>query len=232
MSSQGLFKIANKLSNPVLAVKPRQFSQLSHSTSGFTLLEVLVAVIIIGILSAIATPSWLAFVNRQRINKANDSILLALQDAQRKAKKRKLSYSVSFQTANQIPQIAVYPGITPINWQNLGADLDIKSGQILLGTNLINNNTTSNTVNYGAAFNSRQPQTITFDYQGTLELPVKTKNESITAFQNQKIGNKGLIIAVASPKSSNPNQAGSLKRCVIVKSLLGSIQVGKDSQCQ
>ena len=232
MSSQGLFKIENKLPNRILAVKPRKFPQLSHSTFGFTLLEVLVAVVIIGILSAIAAPSWVTFVNRQRINKANDTILLALQDAQRKAKKRKLSYSVSFQTTNQIPQIAVYPGTTPMNWRDLGDELDIKSGQIILGTNLVNNNTTSNTVNYAATFNSSKPQTITFDYRGTLELPVRTKNESITAVQNQKIGSKGLIIAVASPKSSNPNQAGNLKRCVIVKSLLGSIQIGKNSDCE
>lgn len=232
MSSQGLFKTTNKLSNRVLAVKPRKFSHLSHFTSGFTLLEVLVAVVIIGILSAIATPSWVSFVNRQRINKANDTILVALQDAQQKAKKKKLSYSVSFQTKNNIPQIAVYPGTTPTNWQNLGAELEIKSGQVVLGTNLINNNTTSNTVKYGAVFSSSKPQTITFDYRGTLELPVKTKNDSITAVQDKNIGNKGLIIAVASPKPSNPTQASDMKRCVIVQTILGGMQTAKNEECE
>ncbi|NJL65366.1 MAG: type II secretion system protein [Methylacidiphilales bacterium] len=50
----------------------------------------LVVVIIIGILSAIAAPTWLAFTNRQRINKVNDVVLSTLQEAQREAKKLKL----------------------------------------------------------------------------------------------------------------------------------------------
>ena len=235
MSSQALFKITNKSPNSVLAIKSQKLTKFSHfsqSTSGFTLLEVLVVVVIIGILSAIATPSWFAFVSRQRINKVNDTILLALQDAQQKAKKKKLSYSVSFQSKDDIPQIAIYPGTTPTNWRDLGAELEIKSGEIVLGTNLTNSNTTSSTVNYGASFNSSKPQTITFDYKGTLELPVKTNNDSITAIQDKNIGNKGLIIAVAAPKPSNPTQASNLKRCVIVKSLLGSIQIGKNSECE
>lgn len=56
--------------------------------AGFTLIEVLVVVIMVGVLAAIVAPSWLAFVNTQQVNKANDVILGAVQEAQRGAKKQ------------------------------------------------------------------------------------------------------------------------------------------------
>ncbi|NEP29368.1 prepilin-type N-terminal cleavage/methylation domain-containing protein, partial [Moorena sp. SIO3I6] len=65
-----------------------------NKDAGFTLLELIVVILLVGILSAIAAPSWLAFVNRQRVNKVNERVLSAIQEAQREAKKKKLSYSV------------------------------------------------------------------------------------------------------------------------------------------
>jgi prepilin-type N-terminal cleavage/methylation domain-containing protein len=54
---------------------------------GFTLLEVLVIALIVGILSAIAAPSWLAFINRQRVRTVNDRVLQSLRRAQSEAKR-------------------------------------------------------------------------------------------------------------------------------------------------
>jgi len=49
----------------------------AHSTRFWVLFEVLFVLIIVGILSAIAAPSWIAFTNRQRVNVANDAVLRA-----------------------------------------------------------------------------------------------------------------------------------------------------------
>jgi prepilin-type N-terminal cleavage/methylation domain-containing protein len=222
-----------KLPIKVSLVKSKLSSRLSQKTSGFTLLEVMVVIALVGILSAIAAPSWLSFVARQRLNKANDIVFAALQEAQRQAKKNKLSYSVSVQLDNnKIPQISVHPGTTPSNWRDLGADLQIKPDQMLLFTNLNGNNSASNSINYNNASALRNsPKTITFDYSGTLELPVKTGNENLSALQDARLGNKGIIIALTVPKPSNNNQAGNIKRCVIVKTLIGGIQTAKNDDC-
>ena len=47
------------------------------------------------------------------------------------------------------------------------------------------------------------PKTVTFDYTGALELPVKTGSDGLTAVQDKRLGNKGLIIALAVPKPGN-----------------------------
>ncbi|WP_414622136.1 Tfp pilus assembly protein FimT/FimU [Calothrix sp. CCY 0018] len=214
-------------------------STKSKQSSGFTLIEVLVTIAIVGILSAIAAPSWLGFVARQRLNKANDTVFAALQQAQREAKKNKRSYSVSIQLNNsteKIPQISVHPGLTPpdtasSSWRNIGADLEIKPGTILLFTNLNGNNSADSTINYTNTSALNTPKTITFDYRGALDLPVKTGTAGLTAVQDEKLGDKGLIIALATPNPSNNNQASDVKRCVIVKTLIGGIRTGINDQC-
>jgi prepilin-type N-terminal cleavage/methylation domain-containing protein len=81
---------------------------------GFTLIETLAVVSIIGILSAIGAPSWLNFISTQRLNVAQNEVYRAMRQAQSQAKKEKLTWQVSFRETNDIVEWAVHPAtVTP-----------------------------------------------------------------------------------------------------------------------
>ncbi len=132
---------------------------------GFTLLEVLVTVLVLGILSSIAAPSWLAFINGQRVRTVNDRVLQSLRSAQSEAKRTKRDVRITFNyepSAN--PPVKPTFTIDTNTPQNLDAGGEIKAGTIAL------------TVNQPAA--STPPNSITFDYQGNL--PTNTTPFSVT----------------------------------------------------
>jgi prepilin-type N-terminal cleavage/methylation domain-containing protein len=207
-----------------LANKLRYTSAYFHKDAGFSLIELIVIILLVGILSAIAAPGWVAFVNRQQVNKANDAVLAALQEAQREAKNKKLRYSVSFQknTTTQNVEVAIYRTDIGISaWKPLGADVGVSSDKLLLGANLSGENTlnsSDSTVQYPP---STTPTKITFDYMGALP----------TASFGTGTEPPGLKIVVAVPSSANSTLASSVKRCVIVKTLLGSMLTAKDDKC-
>jgi len=198
----------------------RSISQPESEDAGFSLIEMIAVVLMIGILAAIAAPSWTAFLTRQSLNKANDAVLSTIQDAQQKAKSFKQNYSVSFRTSNSVLQSAVYPtslASGSIVWQNLGSTLNIPAGSILLGSNITSANTAGSTNTYNQVYNSTsQNQTITFNYQGVLA-------------NNASIGS-GLEIVLAAPIGTSTS-VSSIKRCVIINTLLGTAFTQKDASC-
>jgi prepilin-type N-terminal cleavage/methylation domain-containing protein len=105
---------------------------INRSNSGFTLLEILVVVVAIAILSAIAIPSWLSFVELRRLNSAQSEVYTAMQKAKSQAMKEKLTWQASFrENSDGIVQWAVHPSSVTIipeaQWNDLesGIHLDV-----------------------------------------------------------------------------------------------------------
>ncbi|MEG4215692.1 prepilin-type N-terminal cleavage/methylation domain-containing protein [Microcoleus sp. Pol14C6] len=131
----------------------------SKGDGGFTLLEVLVIALIIGILSSIAAPSWLAFINRQRVRTVNDRVFQSLRLAQSEAKRTKREVTVTFSAPSVDPPTITFtpPLATGGSTQTLNAGGEIKPGTIKLVSNATS---------------------ITFDYLGNVkdQLPLDTSN--------------------------------------------------------
>ncbi len=70
-------------------------SSASRNSKGFTLTETLVIVAVIGILAAIAAPSFLALLNQKRVDNALATVRGALQEAQREAIRKSVTCSVN-----------------------------------------------------------------------------------------------------------------------------------------
>lgn len=71
-----------------------------HRQAGFTLLEILVIVVIVGILAAIATPSWLQFLTKREVEAAQDEIYQAIQQAQTQAIAQRSPWQFSIRERN------------------------------------------------------------------------------------------------------------------------------------
>lgn len=71
------------------------FLNARNNSQGFTLLETMITIIVIGILSAIAAPSFLAMLNKNRVNSALSELQGTLQQAQREAMRKSKACTVT-----------------------------------------------------------------------------------------------------------------------------------------
>ncbi|MEG4484760.1 GspH/FimT family pseudopilin [Microcoleus sp. D2_18a_B4] len=192
------------------AAKPsRNFNKTASrkDDGGFTLLEVLVIALIIGIFSSIAAPSWEAFINRQRVRTVNDRVLQSLRLAQSEARRTKRDITITFSAPSVDPPTVTFdpPLATGGSTQTLNAGGEIKPGTILLSTNA------ATPVDTGVPVHS-----IVFDYQGNVKKLPRSTNPAIT--------NARFVVTVA------PSRGGA-KQCAIVETLIGGMRTAEGTEC-
>lgn len=97
----------------------------SNNSDGFSLLEMIVIVIIVGLLGAIAAPSWLTLANRQRASTARDEVLQAIRTTQTSAKQKRRPQVLEFVAdgTGDLPTIRVSGVETELGSGNLKADM-------------------------------------------------------------------------------------------------------------
>jgi prepilin-type N-terminal cleavage/methylation domain-containing protein len=198
--------------------------------SGFTLIEVLVVVIIISVLSAIAAPGWLAFVNNRRISTVRSQAADAIRKAQTEAKTTQTMRAVVLDMDDKTnsPRLAIVRCITApastlsassqcdfpttLNWQTLGGG-DVKTG-VINYTKVTKDQTGSSTY-IGSNANYKR---LVFDGNGVVKRSLSDV-PAVTAIPSAApLFTVGFELRVPNGKE-NP-------RCLLVQTLLGGLREG------
>lgn len=182
----------------------KQPTILKQAQAGFTFIETMFVLVLVGILSAIAVPSYLGLLNRQRLNNAQEEVFTAMQTAQANARREKNAWVACFYddgnkaswSVNRLPESTSsdWDCTKSTNWQ---AILSSSSGLIAISSDKSYTTLAANPSTY---------YPVEFKYDGsvtplgkiTLEIRKETKGD---------------------------------KRCVVISTLLGAMRTAKDNDC-
>ncbi|NCR29029.1 MAG: prepilin-type N-terminal cleavage/methylation domain-containing protein [Microcystis aeruginosa LE13-04] len=182
-----------------------------HKNQGFTLLEILIALAITGILAALTGPNLLAWLNRNTVQEATDSIQSALQDAQRQAIRRGRICTINF-TNGTGTNPTVYSQITASEAGCLVAT-NTNAGSLNLPQEVFmvvrNFPTLGSSPGVQFSFRGHVPG-LTFEPETDLS---KTDNRAIIV----------LYPAANASAAPYPNQE---QKCIVMASLLGIVKQG------
>jgi type II secretory pathway pseudopilin PulG len=174
------------------------------------MLETLIILLIIGIFSAIVAPSWLMFINNQRLKVSLDRAYSAMELARSNAKRDKISWQASFKKVGENVQIAVHQADTPPaqvpadQWKNLEPQIQIDTEETtVLQVNENNEEKEKGTI-----------RRVMFNYRGC---PVSRSDHDCTL---TSIRAKGTLTLY------HPNLRNS-QRCIIISTLLGHKRTSK-----
>jgi prepilin-type N-terminal cleavage/methylation domain-containing protein len=188
---------------------------------GFTLTEVLVVIIIAGVLAGIAAPSWLTFVDRQRMTTLRSEILLKVKEAQAKAIRTKTLQTVVIDNPN--------PGVTRPTVSVIQSARDA-AGALVTGTTDPGKKTLGGESNNSFILDTIPPtsglsiRTITFNYSGTVDEPKSPLGGQSLLSDNQT----AFYMYRVKPRANST----SISACLIVDTLIGAIREVTDDQCK
>jgi prepilin-type N-terminal cleavage/methylation domain-containing protein len=189
-------------------------------TDGFTLIEILVVIAIVGILSAIAAPAWLGFLNRQKLNSVQSRTFTAFRTAQSNAKRDKLVWQVSLRNAfDGNLQFAIHrplsntPSASDINglpWIILENSVSIRTSNTCPASPIAKSCTTMLTKTVAGAGTI---YTVQFDKDG---------------FPERGLNDQRRVSFALNGTGNEPN---SPRMCVVVSTLLGAMRTGEGQGC-
>lgn len=178
---------------------------LNRSNRGFTLLETLIVLLMIGILSTIIAPGWLGLLERQRLNTAQDQVYRAMREAQSNARRTKVSWQASFRVKDGLVQWAVHSADSlpnPGQWQNLDSAVQIDVPHTTLPAK-------------SADKTCSDPCRVQFNDKGNVVLNPSRRER-----------------LYLSRLTLNSRHGGGTKRCVFVSTILGAMRTTQDNACK
>lgn len=200
--------------------KLKSQSNFHKNEAGFSLIEVVVVVLMVAILSAIAAPGWLGFINRQRIYSLNDEVYRTIQNTQSEAKHKKLAHVVEFDKDSDPPRFRVYP-ITVTDpteqdklWQPLSVSGSIKEKQVKLESNMEIQTSSDPDVK------SDKKEDFENSNSGNWILVFNQYGEVVNKNGKTPVNDVPFTVTVSLPD-------GTSKRCVMVETLLGGMRLGE-----
>ena len=179
-----------------------------HKNQGFTLLEILVALAITGILAALTLPNLLAWLNSNKVQEATDSIQSALQDAQKQAMRRGRICTINF-TNGTGTNPTVYSQITAseagclVATNTNAGPLSLPQEVFMVVGNFPNVPTTSSSPGVQFSFRGHVPDL------------------NFTPPQNQAI-----IVLYPAANASTAPYPNQERKCIVMASLLGIVKQG------
>jgi len=177
---------------------------------GFTMIEILVVTIMVGVLTAIAAPGWLGFVNNQRLSASQSRVFSTLKDAQSSAKRS--NATTTFIIGNDPTKGGyVRSGGSQVQYLEQGVKvLSVTKGATV--TSFVS---------------SSQPLSIEFNAQGLPTRSSDLSNLTLTPLPLTTLANSEYPIKI----TVSINNSTGTKRCTSITTLLGSMKSGMDTEC-